>query len=208
MFIGGPDDAAAAAQQMPVLGEGDEPDAVTMEPELTLGELTQVWTLGVGFDRSLGRPKERNGESSGFYNFAFWFSNWLSGLPGDAQRFLGESANMGQPLMWATLAALAKIVARGALVGGTALSCIRRHPEKQNGFEMWRLLQRRSACSWSHWFLSWLDLVGECEQARGRMIDDDKKVAVMLKRSPKELRDHLVLGGTQSANVENKFPVM
>ena len=36
----------------------------------------------------------------------------------------------------------------------------------------------------------WLDLVGEREQARGRMIDDDKKAAVMLKRSPKELRDH------------------
>ena len=23
------------------------------------------------------------------------------------------------------------------------------------------------------WFLKWLDLVGECEKARGRMIDDD-----------------------------------
>ena len=43
------------------------------------------------------------------------------------------------------------------------------------------------------WFLRWLDLVGECEKARGRMIDDDIKVAVMLKRSSKELRDHLVL---------------
>ena len=37
------------------------------------------------------------------------------------------------------------------------------------------------------WFLRWLDLVGECEKARGRMIDDDIKVAVMPKRSPKEL---------------------
>ena len=44
------------------------------------------------------------------------------------------------------------------------------------------------------WFLSWLDLVGECEKARGRMIDDDIKVAVMLKRSPKELRDHPRVG--------------
>ena len=55
----------------------------------------------------------------------------------------------------------------------------------------------------SVWFLRWLDLVGECEQARGRMIDDDK-VAVMLKRSPKELRDHLVLESPQLANVEHK----
>ena len=31
----------------------------------------------------------------------------------------------------------------------------------------------------SDWFLKWLDLVGKCEQARGRMIDDDMKVAVI-----------------------------
>ena len=40
------------------------------------------------------------------------------------------------------------------------------------------------------------------------MIDDDIKVAVMLKRSPKELRDHLVLESPQLANVEFKIPVM
>ena len=58
------------------------------------------------------------------------------------------------------------------------------------------------------WFLRWLDLVGECEKARCRMIDDEIRVAVMLKRSPKELRDHLVLESPQLANVEFKFPVM
>ena len=42
----------------------------------------------------------------------------------------------------------------------------------------------------------------------GRMIDDDIKVAAMLKRSPKELRDHLVLESPQLANVEFKFPAM
>ena len=60
----------------------------------------------------------------------------------------------------------------------------------------------------SDWFLKWLHLVGECEQARGCMIDDDMEVAVMLKRPPKELKDHLVLESPQSVNVENKFPVM
>ena len=33
------------------------------------------------------------------------------------------------------------------------------------------------------WFLKWLDLGGECEQARGRMVDDDIIVEVMLERS-------------------------
>ena len=38
--------AAATAQQMPVPGEGDVPVTVTIEPELSLGELTQVWDAG------------------------------------------------------------------------------------------------------------------------------------------------------------------
>ena len=51
-------DAATAAQQVSIPGDGNVPIGVTVEPELSLGELTQVWTLGVGSDRSLGRPKE------------------------------------------------------------------------------------------------------------------------------------------------------
>ena len=108
----------------------------------------QVWTLGVGSDRSLGRPKEWNGEPSGYNDFAFKFSNWLSGLPGDAERFLEESVTTAQPIQWATLTPREKVVARGvatalrALIGGKALSCIRHHPEKLDGFEMWRLLYR------------------------------------------------------------------
>ena len=68
--------------------------------------------------------------------------------------------------------------------------------------------QPAPGADFSDWFLRWLDLAGEREQARGRVIDDDIKVAVMLKRSPKELRDHLMLESPQLANVENKFPVM
>ena len=47
-------DAATSAQQVPILVDENVP----VVPELSLGELTQVWTLGVGSDRSLGRPKE------------------------------------------------------------------------------------------------------------------------------------------------------
>ena len=107
-----------------------------------------MWTLGVGSDRSLVRPKEWNGETSGSDDFAFKFSNWLSGLPGDAESLLGESVTMAQPIQWATLSAREKVVARGVatalwgLIGGKALSCIRHHPERQNGFKMWRLLYR------------------------------------------------------------------
>ena len=57
----GETDAAAVAQQTPIPVEVNVP----VVPELSLAELTQVWTLGVGSDRSLGRPKEWNGEPSG-----------------------------------------------------------------------------------------------------------------------------------------------
>ena len=137
-------------------------------------------TLGVGSDRS----------------FAFKFSNWLSGLPGDAERFLEESVTMARPIQWAHHER--KLWPRGvatALRALEALSCIRHHPEKLNGFEMWRLLHREykpdtatrkvgllervmddqpaPGMDFRDWFLRWLDLVGECEKARGRMIDDD-----------------------------------
>ena len=51
-------DAAAAAQQTPIPVEVNVP----VIPEFSLAELTSVWTLGVGSDRRLGRPKEWNGE--------------------------------------------------------------------------------------------------------------------------------------------------
>ena len=110
-------DAAAAAQQTPIPVEVNVP----VVPELSLAELTQVWTLGVGSDRSLGRPKEWNGEPSSFDDFAFKFSNWLSGLPGDAERILEESVTMAQPIQWATLTPREKVVARGVATALRAL---------------------------------------------------------------------------------------
>ena len=116
----------------------------TSEQGLALADVTRTWTLGVGPDRSLVRPKEWNGESSGLDDFALEFANWLSRLPGEAEGLLEDSVQMGRPIVWATLEPREKVVARGvatalrAAVGGKALSCIRHHLEKQNGFEMWR----------------------------------------------------------------------
>ena len=45
----------------------------------------------------------------------------------------------------------------------------------------------------SDWFIRWLDLTGECEQARGRLIDGDIKVAVFLKRAPRSSETVLCL---------------
>ena len=76
MFGAGTADTAATAQQMPIPGKGNVPLGVAIEQETTLGELTRVWTLGVG-----SRPKEWNCESSGFDNSAFKILNgWLGFL--------------------------------------------------------------------------------------------------------------------------------
>ena len=40
------------------------------------------------------------------------------------------------------------------------------------------------------------------------MIHDDIKVAVLLKKIPKELRDHFAFESPQLANVDSRFPVM
>ena len=53
-----------------------------------------------------------------------------------------------------------------------------------------------------------LDSVGECEQARGRMIDEFMNSRSVAEEISTELRDHLVLESPQQAIVENKFLVM
>ena len=149
-----------------------------------------MWTLEVGSDRGLGRPDEWND------NFSFKFSNWLSALPGDAERFLEESVKTAHPIVWATLATREKIVATGvstalrAVVGGKPPSCIR-HQEKRRGF------------------VRGTKKVGLLERAMDDQSTPGGEVGKrFLKRSPKELRDHLALESPQLANVEKKFPVM
>ena len=86
---------------IPTLGGEDVSGVETSVQELSLADLTHIWTLGVGSDRSLIRPKEWNGESHGFDDFAFKFVSWLSGLPGDAERLLEESSHMGRQIVFA-----------------------------------------------------------------------------------------------------------
>ncbi len=45
----------------------------------------------------------------------------------------------------------------------------------------------------SVWYYRWLELIRQAEQARGGLIDDDIKCAVATRRSPRELRKHLIV---------------
>ena len=75
---------------IPIPGGEDVSGVETRKPTLPLADLTNIWTLSVGSDSSLGRPEEWNGESNGFDDFAFKFANWLSGLPGHAEKAPGR----------------------------------------------------------------------------------------------------------------------
>ena len=79
------------------------PGVEASEQELTLADLTCISRWSVRSDRRLDKPKEWNGEASGFDDFVFKFANWLSLLPGDTERLLEESVYMGRPIVCATL---------------------------------------------------------------------------------------------------------
>ena len=46
------------------------------------------------------------------------------------------------------------------------------------------------------WYRSWLELVRQAENARGKPIDDDMKCVVVRRNAPKELADHLTLNAS------------
>ena len=107
------------------------------------------------------------------------------------------------------------------------MDIIKAAAEKSNGLEMWRRLhleyrphtssrtvslledvmedKPRGTEDFSVWYYRWLELIRQAEQARGKLIDDDIKCAVATRRSPKELREHLIL---QSVVVADRFSVM
>ena len=126
--------------------ERDVPATVTIEHELTLGELTQVWTLGVGSDEVWSDL--RSGTVNPVVSTTLP-SNSRIGCLGfwEVRRDSWKSLQT-----WVSRVA----TALRTLVGGKTLNCIRHHPEKQNGFEIWRLLfwstrvtlQRKKLACW------------------------------------------------------------
>ena len=194
------------------------------------------WSIGLGSDRSLGRPKEWNGESASFDDFMYKYQNWVGALPGGADQLLDSAVKLQMPIALSSMSEKEKVMARGiatglrALVGGKALMIIRHLPERSNGFEMWRTLHReyrpetatrkfgmlerimhdepRANEEFGEWFHRWMDMVSETEKVREKPIDDDIKVAVVLRRAPKELKDHLVLESAAMQDTAAKFPKM
>ena len=58
---------------------------------------------------------------------------------------------------------------------------------------------------WHTWYLRWLELVRETERVRGMQIEDDVKCAVVIRRVPKKLQDHVT---AKEADIADRFPHM
>ena len=196
-------------------------------------EFSRQWLLGLAGERSMGRPKEWNGKEDGFDTFAFRFSNWLGAMPGNAEELLEASVKRDVPILLAEFGFRSMVMAQGimqalrSLVDGKALDIVKSVAEKGNGFEAWRWLWReyrphtagrkvamleavmedrpQAGEDFGTWYHRWQELIRQAEVARGRLIDDDVKVAVAMRRAPRELREHLML---QSATIGDRFSVI
>ena len=145
--------AEEAVAQTPVPGEQAQPAqparamffniaADNLSGDISDDEFARLWTLGVGSDRTLGRPSSWNGDEKIYDEFSFRFLNWLGGLPGDAGYYLEHAGKSTTAIAFATLQPREKMMARGistaicALTGGKALNIVWNIAERQNGLEM------------------------------------------------------------------------
>ena len=69
-----PQEAETAAQTMFFNIAADN-----LSGDISEDEFARLWTLGVGSERTLGRPQQWNGEERNYDEFAFRFLNWLGG---------------------------------------------------------------------------------------------------------------------------------
>ena len=195
-------------------------------------EFAKLWLMGLSGERSLGRPKDWDGNDKGFDEFVFKFATWLGSLPGDAEELLTLSQDRVTTITMATLTERQRVVAKAVslalktMTGGKALNIVKQ-VERGNGFEAWRrlwseyrpniagrkvnLLERvmedkpASGEDFSSWYFSWTEKIRETEEARKKPIDADIKCAVAMRRVPRELRDHLVL---ESATIADNWELM
>ena len=99
-----------------------------------------MWMMGLSAERTLGKPKDWDGRDEGFSSFTYKFANWLSALPGDAERLLEHSSREPHEISMATMTSNQRVVARGvmqalkALVDGKALNIVKGVTESGNGF--------------------------------------------------------------------------
>ena len=199
---------------------------------LTDDEFNKLWMMGLSGERTLGRPKDWDGSDKMFDEFVYKFSTWIGGLPGDVEQMLEIAQQSRNEMPMGSLTTRQQTISRSisaalrSMTGGKALNIVK-GVERGNGFECWRRLwaEYRPAIAarrmnllegvmsskpglnedFSSWYYSWLEMIREAEQVRKKVIDDDVKCAVALRRSPEELRDHLVL---ETGTIADQWDVM
>ena len=117
--------------------------AVAAGPVDDLGdeEFQRLWMMGLSAEQTLGKPKDWDGRDEDFSSFIYKFANWLSALPGDAERLLELSSREPREIHLVTMNVRQRVVSRGimqalkALVDGKALNIVKGVSESGNGFE-------------------------------------------------------------------------
>ena len=79
---------------------------------LTKEEFEKSWSMNIGAERSLGRPKEWDGRDPTFDEFSFRFTAWLSGLPGGADVLLDHAAMHAGEISVGTMTAEQQAIAK------------------------------------------------------------------------------------------------
>ena len=208
-------------------------DRGTPSEDLTEEEFSKLWMMGMSSERTLGRPREWNGKEEGLDTFAFKFANWLSGMPGNAEELLDKAAIESEPILMERLDFKKRVMAKGVnqalrcLVEGKELDIVKSVEEKGNGFEAWRRLwaeyrpqtagrkvslveavmedRPKEGEDFSTWYYRWVERIRQTEHARRTPLDDEIKCAVLPKRTPIELRSHLML---QAGMIADRFDMM
>ena len=181
-------------------------------------DFARAWSMGVSSERSLGLPKEWDGEDGGFDEFAYKYTNWLGGRLGgcafeQTDVLLEHAANHTTPIPRATRTLDQNEMAKGVamsmkcLDGAKALDIVRADDERTNDFEMWGRLwpeyrpgtsgrkmsllkavmedKPKQGEDYATWYYRWLELVRQTEQARAKLLDDDIKCVVAMRRALK-----------------------
>ena len=92
-----------------------EPAAAAPNQDFTLYDFQKSRTLGIGSERSLGRPKEWDGKETGFDIFMFRLANWLSSMPGNCEDLLEEASRRTTPITSANFTPSTVVMSKGVM---------------------------------------------------------------------------------------------
>ena len=107
-----PADAAATAGMTAAPADGME---FILTPLLTDEEFGRLWMKGLGSEKGRRRTSDWDDVADDWRSFSYKFQKWLSGMPGDVDSLMNETAIAKHPLVYATFSARQRVMASGIM---------------------------------------------------------------------------------------------